>query len=185
MLKAATALKKAGDLDAAIAKLRAAYKAMGKTNLTYSVQPFLRLPQYLHEAGRNDEAWREYNNLLLGFPNQLPNKEVVPMMHGLIYDKMRLFLQREKKPDKAVLFSMFSYLCRAKGLCLQRRKEDLKEHLRRERIEGAIAAAVKKAKMSASLSAFADILEREVAHLPDIDLRRVEKEFQTIAPGAQ
>ena len=184
-LREATALKKEGNLDAAIAKLREAYDAIATTNFTYDVKPFLRLPMYLQEAGRNDEAWKELNNLLLGFPNQLQSHEVLPMTHSIIYDRMRLFLQREKKLEKAVLFSMFSYLCWVKGLFLQRRGRELKDCINREAIEQAIEPTIRKAKMTDLARQLVDIVEREAVRAPDIDLRRVEEEFRVVKPNAE
>jgi len=185
LLKEATALKKEGNLDAAITKLRQAYDAISTTNVTYDVKPFLRLPMYLQEAGRNDEAWKELNNLLLGFPNQLKSEEVLPMTHSIIYDKMRLFLQREKKFEKAVLFSVFSYLCWIKGLSLQRRKHELRDCLRRKTIEQAIASDIRKAKLTRLAEQLVDIVERQAERLPDLDLHRVEEEFRKISKNAK
>jgi len=185
LLKEATALKKAGNLDAAIAKLREAYAAISTTNFTYDVKPFLRLPLYLQEAGRNDEAWKELNNLLLGFPNQLRNNEVLPMTHSIVYDKMRLFLQREKKVEKVVLFSMFSYLCWMKGLSLQSRRCEFKECIKRTAIELAMEPAIRTARMTNLAPQLVDIVEREAARAPHIDLRRVEEEFKIVKGYAE
>jgi len=147
LFKEATSLKKSGDIDGAILKLRSAYRAIEKTNITWSVQTFIRLPQYLQLAGRNDEAWKEFNNLLLGYPNQLNVAEVLPMNHSIIYDKMRLFLQKEKRYKKAVVFGIFSYLCWAQGLHLQKRKKLLKEQVGPECIASVLEGLFRKAKM--------------------------------------
>jgi len=177
LLKDATALKKQGDITGAIRKLKSAYKAIEKTNIGYSVKTFIRLPQYLQLAGQNDEAWREFNNLLLGFPNQLMKKELIPMAHSTIYDKMRLFLQKEKRYKKAVLFEMFSCLCWAKGLYLQKRRRDLKECRKPGHISHGLA---KKAKILEKIDAYEAIVSDELKQLPDIDLARVERKFKEV-----
>src|SRR5258708_2090283 len=97
LLKQATRERDEGNLDAAVETLRRAYGEIAQSYVAYSVDTFLRLPLYLQKAGRNDEAWREFNLLLTrGFPNQIQNLELLPMEHSQIFDKMRLFLQREK-----------------------------------------------------------------------------------------
>jgi len=107
LLKGATAKKKAGDLESAINVLKMAYKAIEKQGGGYTVEVFLRLPMYLQAAGRSDEAWNELARLLKGgYSGQLKSADVLPMEHTLIYDKMRLFLQREGKHDQAVGFGI-------------------------------------------------------------------------------
>ena len=148
LLKEATSQKHSGDIEGAILTLQSAYIAIEKTNITWSVNTFIRLPQYLQIAGRNDDAWREFNNLLLGYPNQLNSLEVLPMNHSIIYDKMRLFLQREKRYKEAILFGVFSYLCWLKGLYLQKRKREAKDFLKQESIASLLNGLLKKAKMT-------------------------------------
>ena len=111
LLKMATEKRNAGDINAAIELLRKAYVEIGNDSIVYSVSTFLRLPLYLQQAGHTDEAWREFNLLLTrGFPKQVTNPALLPMEHCQIYDKMRLFLQREKKFDLAVRFGVLSYI---------------------------------------------------------------------------
>lgn len=116
LLKKATSKKKEGDFDNAIKLLKLAYKEISKGPMVYPVDTFLRLPLYLQAAKRNDEAWREFNFLLTkGYPNQMSDLEFIPMDHSIIYDKMRLFLQREGKPELAIKFGIFSFLSWAIG----------------------------------------------------------------------
>ena len=179
LLKEATSLKKSGDIDGAILKLKSAYKSIEKTNITWSVKTFIRLPQYLQLVGRNDEAWKEFNNLLLGYPNQLNASEVLPMDHSIIYDKMRLFLQKEKRYKKAVLFGIFSYLCCTRGLYLQKRKKLLKEHISHECITSILEGLLKKAKMTDKMEEYKSVVTEEISHLPNNDIRRVEAKIKS------
>lgn len=64
----------------------------------HGIQVFLRLPCYLQQAGKPDEAWRQFNHLLTnGYPNMQKDERHWLQMKSVVYDKMRLFLQREKK----------------------------------------------------------------------------------------
>jgi hypothetical protein len=183
LLKEATSLKKSGDIEGAILKLQSAYRAIAKTNITWSVNTFIRLPQYLQIAGRSDDAWREFNNLLLGYPNQLNSLEVLPMDHSIIYDKMRLFLQREKRYKEAILFGVFSYLCWIKGLYLQKRKREARDFLKQKSIASMLNGLLKKAKMTDMMDEYKKIILEEVKYLPDIDLSRVESRFKSANMG--
>ena len=107
LLKQATIKKNSDDLDGAIKLLRTAYKELDKSSMFYSIQTYLRLPLYLQEAGRNNEAWEEFNRLVLWI-NSKPrySAEVTPMEQSIIWDKMRLFLQREGKNEHAIQFGV-------------------------------------------------------------------------------
>lgn len=112
LFKKATSLKDASKIDAAAETLRQAYWSISKTSIQYDITPFLRLPLYFQEAGRNDEEWREFNILLThGYPNQSVHDPVVCAYDkAAIYDKMRLFLQRERKNSLAVVYGDLSYI---------------------------------------------------------------------------
>ncbi|MGM0583014.1 MAG: hypothetical protein ACQETL_20220 [Bacteroidota bacterium] len=108
LLKKATSKKKKGELDEAVSLLRRAYQKIAAGNTNHGINTFLRLPNYLQKAGNPEEAWNEYNKLLNnGYPNQLNDFSVITMEHSKIYDKMRLFLQRERIKMKKQLFLEF------------------------------------------------------------------------------
>lgn len=170
LLKMATEKKESGNVDEAIELLRKAYTAIGNDHIVYSVSTFLRLPLYLQKAGRNDEAWREFNLLLTrGYPNQIQNVELLPMEHSQIYDKMRLFLQRENKYDLAIRFGISSFISWAVGLHRQKRKSELKEYIERENIEVTVIALLRKAKKLKLKDKLTEVVESETKTLPDID----------------
>ncbi|MEA3436837.1 MAG: hypothetical protein U9R43_10270, partial [Thermodesulfobacteriota bacterium] len=136
LLKEATAAKQSGNIDEAISLLRAAYKVISKGDIDYGIKTFLRLPLYLQEAKRQEEAWTEFNNLLVkGIPNQSNDPQLVPMNHSEIYDKMRLYLQREGRNSEAVKFGIFSHFSWATGLFLQKRKSEFKGFVSAEALE--------------------------------------------------
>lgn len=115
LLTETTKQKDNGNINKAIEILREAYKEMDNENIIYGINPYLRLPMYLQQVGRNDEGWRELNELLIKM-NKTDNREIFPMDSSIIYDKMRLFLQREGKNKLAIKYGIFSYLFWAIGL---------------------------------------------------------------------
>jgi ribosomal protein S20 len=181
LLKEATAKRKAGDLENAIKLLRDAYKEIGKGSVIYPVNIFLRLPLYLQEAKRNDEAWREFNLLLRkGYPNQMSNPEIIPMDHSIIYDKMRLFLQREGKSILAVRFGIFSYLSWAIGLYRQKRDDELKTYTSKETLRNTVKKLLKKAKKENLLEKLCPVVEEQIEYLPNIDFGELAKRIDGI-----
>lgn len=115
LLKQATAQKKNGEIDKAVETLKEAYRAIATSGIDYSIDTYLRLPLYLQAANRNDEAWGEFNKLLTRKPPSYSSKALLLMEHHTIYDKMRLFLQRNKKHKEAVIQGVLSYLAIAQG----------------------------------------------------------------------
>ena len=181
LLKNATLLKSQGDIEGAIVNLRMAYDAIRKTSISYSVQTFLRLPQYLHIAGRKDEAWREFNNLIAcGFPNEIRHKEIIPMNHSIIYGKMRLFLHREGRHDEAIKFGIYSYLSWTKGLFLQKRKTELREFIDKSNVKTVVDELLEKAKKIHLSEKIIVFVEEEIMCLPDVDVVRVGKKISNI-----
>jgi len=174
LLKEATSQKKAGRIDYAIDLLRNAYALIARSSIEYPVQTFLRLPLFLQAAGRNDEAWREFNLLLInGYPNQSKSSKIIPMDHCNIYDKMRLFLQREGKVDRAVSFGVLSFLSWAVGLHRQKRKAELSSYISPDNVEAILHKLLKKAGKEHLLDRISGIVNKEVANLPNISFAEV------------
>lgn len=108
LYREATAAKKEKDWDRAIACLRQANERVG---LNYDIPGSLRLPSFLQQAGRFDEAMLEFNRLLADVENYVgrtldhatPNirRSAVASHCFRIYDKMRLACQREKRTEDA------------------------------------------------------------------------------------
>lgn len=170
LLKEATAAKKSGSLDEAISLLQTAFKAISKGNIDYGVKTFIRLPLYLQESKRPEEAWREFNNLLTeGFANQSNDPELVPMNHSEIYDKMRLFLQREGRNDEAVKYGIFSHFSWATGLFLQKRRSEFKDFISAETLEDIVLKLLKKSKKTNLSKQIASLIKHEVKNIPNID----------------
>ncbi|ABW68072.1 hypothetical protein [Desulfosudis oleivorans] len=174
LLKQDTSAKKSGNMDEAISLLRKAYKAIAKSDMNSGVDTFLRLPLYLQEANRTEEAWNEFENLLTkGYPNQQPNKypQLLPMDRSTIYDKMRLFLQREGRNDEAVKYGLFSHLSWASGLYLQSRREEFKDFIDAETTDNVVTKLLKKAKKANLSEKVSSLIKHEIKNVPKINFK--------------
>lgn len=98
MLKEATALKKEGKYEEACEKLKEAYSAKGSEDLT--TKELLRLPMYLQLAKKNDEGWRILNDMNVRYLDVFSQAEIA--------NQMRVFLEKDKKFNQALLFSVWS-----------------------------------------------------------------------------
>ena len=181
LLAEATQKKKEGNLEAAVDLLRQAYEKIKASSLDYSPGVFLRLPMYLQELGRTDEAWGEFNRLLThGYPNQLKIPELMPMAHAAIYDKMRLFLQRKKKHSQAVKFGVLSYLSEALGLYEQKRKEELDLFISPREIESQLSKLLKKTGRSDLIQRLSELVSNECKTLRSLDVKEVAHRIDEI-----
>lgn len=138
LLKEATQLKKSKQYIEACEKLREAYKAPGSKDLM--VKEMLRLPMYLQLAGKNDDGWREINELNVKFVDVYSQAEIA--------NQMRVFLQKEKQFKKAILFSVWSIA-----------KEIERDN---SNIENSIKSSDEMAKLHSEYEFLDDISEKEV-----------------------
>ena len=181
LLRHATELKNRGKINEAIEKLKKTYIAISKTQTVYPIDIFLRLPMYLQQANRNDEAWGELNKLLsIGYPNQMKEKELFPMDHCVVYDKMRLFLQREKRFKESMTYGIFSFLSWGIGLYYQKRKEEFKNYFSAENVTIHIRKLVKKAKALDKKDEIVKVVNESINSLPKIDFNQISNEINLI-----
>lgn len=181
LLRKATQKKDEGKIEEAIEVLKKAYKEISKTNIDYSIETFLRLPLYLQAANRSEEAWNEFNCLLKnGYPNQNKIKELIPMVESNIYDKMRLFLQREKQFDKAVSYGSFSIICQALGLFYQKRNTEFKAVTEKSHLIERITPLLKKSKKLHLLAQTIDIVQNSLDEIPNISFENFTKKVEAI-----
>ena len=101
LLKDATQKKKDGDLPGAIDCLKSAYKIMCENPEWFSAESACRLPMYLNENKQSQEAWDTFRDIV---------KRSDRYSFSVVYNKMRLFLQRAGNPLEAVKYGVFSYL---------------------------------------------------------------------------
>lgn len=169
LLKKATQKKRANEIDAAILCLKQAYLNIAKTQIDYSVEVFLRLPLYLQAAKKNTEAWNEFENLLQnGYPNQSSSKETKPMINAVIYDKMRLFLQRNNQFIEAVSYGVYSILLIHYGLFLQKRFTELSGLKEKALIKEKIEPILKKAARLDLVDKVSDLIINKTNSFPQM-----------------
>lgn len=111
LLREATAAKDSGDMDTAIESLEKAVAAMYNSPVSYPIETWLRLPLYLQQAKRMDEALAIFHTLIAETEiriqrnfGHLSKSKRKPFYHNelaTIYDKMRLACKREKMLDEA------------------------------------------------------------------------------------
>jgi hypothetical protein len=179
LLKEATNKKRSGELDGAITILRSVYDKLNSNGMMFSIETYLRLPLYLQEAGRKDEAWSEFNQLILWVNSkQRYSPEVTPMEQSIIWDKMRLFLQREGKNDYAVQFAVWSYLSWAVGLYMQKREEELKTHKTKANIQKTLKGVLNKANKESLTDRIIKIISDALGNLPMVDYKKIAKAVQ-------
>ena len=179
LLTEASQKRKNGNLDGAIEVLKAAYKELDKHSWSFPIAVYLRLPLYLQESGKKDEAWEEFNRLVL-WVNSKPrySPEVTPMDLSAIWDKMRLFLQREGKNDYAVQFAVWSYLSWAVGLYMQKREDELVAYKAETNIEKALKTSLHKAGKEFLTNRLVKIVLNSLGNLPAVDYREIAKTVQ-------
>lgn len=122
LLKAATQFKKDGDWDSALSSLEKAYLLMQSDGVDRSAATYLRYPKYLFEAGRGDEAWREYEEALEeGLGGIAPGNFMKYVEHSQIYGSMALQRKREKRFFESAVYQAASSLAWDKGMIAQKR----------------------------------------------------------------
>lgn len=110
----ATRLKDAGDWDGAVAALQKAQERMRKSNFSHTTESWVRLPLFLQQAGRFEEAMTEFNRLL-DEVDDLMAKEFSHQPERfwagfayyprvVIYNKMKVACKRQKLPDDAAKY---------------------------------------------------------------------------------
>jgi tetratricopeptide (TPR) repeat protein len=99
--------------DAAVACLQEAANLMRQHDSPHIIESWTRLPVFLQQAGRYDEAIQEFERLLsevkprvakeMALSRSSPSvvKGFTHLSYSKIYDKMRLASQRQKLPNKA------------------------------------------------------------------------------------
>ena len=184
LLKEVTKLKKGGELDQAIETLKKAYHEIEREGGGHAMQTYLRLPMLLQQAGRPDDAWEEYNRLLRSDPTGMgQSREVTPMFHSQVYDKMRLFLQRERKTELAVGHGLMSAVSWATGLYYQKRLSELESMLENENLESVVVPLLRKAKIPDIAPIIVGILRASLKQVPKVDMQGMVDEAQRAIQG--
>ena len=179
-------------MDGAISLLRKAYTEIARTGAIEKPETFLRLPMYLQQAGNPDEAWGEFNAILAGqYPLDMRDPAFAPLWQSQIYDKMRLFLEREKKTNKAVFFGVLSYLAYGKWLAYQAateqfpelrkaRKDELRQRIDTRTIEASILPLLKKAKLGHIMADLTRLIRRHLERGKSLNLAQAHTDVNTV-----
>lgn len=182
LVKEATALHKAGKFDDAVDKLKVAYREAEEKKLTLTVKDYLKLPPYLQKAKRNDEAWAWFNTLI----RQTASDH---MSLSEIYDKMRLFRQREGDPKDAIKYGVLSQVHRCLGLHEQVTKmgwDDREDELKncKSRIEEGYVELLKKADCENLEVEFRRIISAHMSSFPSIRLPDLVRDINGLVSNA-
>jgi hypothetical protein len=171
LLRNATSEKATGNINGAIELLKQFWEEEPFVSSGYGVEAYLKLPMYLQQAGRGDEAWRTLKILLSDYvlSSAKLNEQTLPMARSDIYDKMRLFWQREGEAQAAIKYGILSHIHWLLGLHYQRRREELRECANRETIEAVVKPLLKKAKSLQYATTICDLVESEVSNIPNVD----------------
>lgn len=178
LIKEATALKKAGKIEDAIEKIKAAYKEAEEKQLTLTAKDYLKLPPYLQKAGRNDEAWGWFNLLIQKCASD-------SMSLSEIYNKMCLFRQREDNDKDAIKYAVLSSLYWCLGLHQQvtqlgwdDRKPEL-VHCKKNMAEG-YGKMLKKAGCEHLEEPLKKIIKEHMKQFPDIRLPELIRDINNL-----
>jgi hypothetical protein len=87
------------------------------------------------------------------------------MEQSTVYDKMRLFLQREGKADLAVGYGVASHFSWALSLHKQKRSDELKRGLSPESVRQFVSKLLKNAKKLETLDLIVEILEEPMHNI--------------------
>lgn len=182
MVKEATALHKAGKFDDAVEKLKAAYREAEEKKLAVTVKDYLKLPPYLQKAKRNDEAWAWFNTLI----RQTASDH---MSLSEIYDKMRLFRQREGDPKDAIKYGVLSRVHWCLGLHEQVTKmgwDDRKDELKncKARLGEGYVELLKKADCEHLEDELKKIISTHMSSFPSIRLPDLVRDINGLVSNA-
>lgn len=189
MLREATQLQGPETIGDAIQNLRLAYRLIAKTNIAYPVEVYLRLPMYLQAAGRADEGWREFNALLAtGYPNMLAGDAAWHWMEAAVYDKMRLFLERERRMSHAVTMKVLSIVAEQKADLARSAEnswvdERISQRANAGNLQKRIGPLMKRAGLSGAAGKVIEITAARLKELPDGDDLKFEAQIAAEVSG--
>lgn len=102
------------------------------------------------------------------------------MDNSAIYDKMRLFLQRENRMSESVKMGVLSYISWGIGLYYQKREQELKEYMSEPSIVTMIEGLLIRANIIDCKLELINLVIQEISKLPTINMAGVGKEVDKI-----
>ncbi len=185
-MKEATRLKTAKQFDEAIVVLHKAYEQIRLEGGGHVIETYLRLPMLFLLAGRRDEAWQEYNRLLVSTVTAWScDSHIGPIEDSQIYDKMRLMLQREGDHRAALKMGALSHLFWAKGLKRQHRKEELSFYRSSDGLSQMLDPLLKKANALEVRGKLLELLKHSLAQLEELDPEALGKQIDMLTSAGE
>ncbi len=172
LLKQASAYSVEGSWDDAIDTVKKAYSEIAQGRTGYSIGIYLRLPSYLHKAGKRDEAWKELNRLLMKYSDN------IYLEKSSIYNKMKGLLQQENKFNLAIRFGIFAFISKAIDLSLQHRTREICRS--KDDISQMLHPLLKKAKKEYLSNKLIDLIHPVMKNPPTIQLHEISKQIDEI-----
>ncbi len=200
LLKNATAYKRNNEYEKAIEEIKKAYAIMDNNPEYYGIDPYLKLPRYLQQTGRNDEGWKELNNLLNKINIMSINYGVKMNFYAIVYNQMKVFLQREKNHKEAILMSVYSYYFSVFGSYYHiqennQRKRNFKYEILTEddnfdfgyselttvdNVNQRFLNLLKRIKKEENYVRFEEIIMNHLNNVPNIDFVKIKKEIEDL-----
>jgi hypothetical protein len=173
-LKEAAALKDADNVDGAIQVLRRAYEEIKRDKALYPIDTFLRLPLYLQQAGKMKDAWQEFNTLLFkGYPNQPKDAALIAVDRSKVFEKMRLFLERDSRSEIAEVYGVFGLVCKGISLHKEGRKQELKAWFTKNTCSEYVDGLRKCTGNLGAVQGIKEAIVDELKHYPDVDFDKL------------
>lgn len=164
----ATARKDARDLDGAIRKVRQAIAQEGRDCVANDTKGRVRLPKLLQQAGRGEDAWRDFL-AILDETSRVP-KRMRSAVLVTVFDAMRLFMQREGRPAAAVVPGALSHVEQAISVDGGR--------IEREDLIGELTKYLKKARAVDRVATLADIVEGHLRVPRQVDREALVRDLE-------
>lgn len=183
-LKEATQLKDADDIEGAIRLLRRAYEEIKRDKALYPIDTFLRLPLYLQQAGKAKDAWQEFSNLLFrGYPNQPKDGGLIAQDRAKVFEKMRLFHERDGRGEIAEIYGCFSQVCKGIAVFKDGRKQELKSWFTKETCSEYVEGLNKYPGNLGHLQPIKLTIIEELRRYPDVDFDKLAERIDRALAG--
>ncbi|SES24485.1 pentatricopeptide repeat domain-containing protein (PPR motif) [Vreelandella subterranea] len=170
--KEATAAINEKDFEGAVERLQKAYAMMVEARTDYPIERYLRLPNYLQQAGRMEEAEAIFQEMLSTW--QQGNEK------ASIHNQMRIAYGREKRFDIATVHGMHSILWRCISYTEHRTPLPKEEWATLEHWKPEVEKLLKRTKQTELLDQVLDKLQVFLAN-PDRDqLKKTADEIESI-----
>ena len=123
---------------------------------------------FLHRNGRKEQAWAVFEKLLQD--TEVRGAAALrPLLHGEIYSRMRMCLERDGCSRAAVTPAVLSYAARAQFYALQGRADELRALQASDRFDSHFAPLLQRAQLGHVSLTLCHLVERHLRDLPRLD----------------